>query len=602
MPNLTQAKKNDVTYNIKDATARQDISDLKSALSDIDRNVQSGGNLIISTAWTNGAYHDTTGEFIPNLTSRVVSKKFAVYKDCNLVVSIPENYRFKVCKWDLEGRFIDTGTWYSSTSYHCTRDYIVSIMVLSNGSGDIDPGAFSASVLIRPLRVINDALMNSLNRFVAYIPRTNIDGVSLFLENGVLQYEGTASAVTYKDLLSSFNSLPENIDAGSSYYLSYNTPHPEYTKLVVYFNHGSGWVKEYDRLTGINKITIPSTAIGMLIRVYFGTGITYPRTYVPVTLSEQPSNRDLMYTITHSGGSENGNSVQVRFLEQRGTGDCAVLRYADGTVLVIDFGYPDTAAQVIENRWAEAVSELDITHIDYAIISHYHGDHCGLLTEGVVDSLIDGQTTFFLPAPFTQEQLSALQTYDQRASDRVYETYIAATGKITAKGCHVVYPTEGEEFEIGGSLVKFWNTDHTAYLNRIVAGTLLDYNPCSICNYITIGSIRMAFTGDISNEVLTDYIGRVLPSQIFKVNHHCTGYDAIPKFMSGLMPELAITECGDTLVGSVKTSTQHSWFELNNVPNIPTGLNKKTLSLTVTSNGYIWNTPCRRLIVADEEE
>lgn len=589
--------------HVKRVYIGDELDERTKAVEEVNRAALQLGEDELMPEWENGAYNDTTGAFI-STTERVVTKKFKVYKGNSITAVVPSGFQFKVCKWNASGVFIDTGGWLASgVSYYCNQDLIVSIMATNDST--VSPSSFTGKVYIDSRDYRNMVRMNSVNRQWGYIAtNTQLNGITIELKNGLLKLAGEAEATTYWDIISDLNALPYGVAPSESYYVSFDSPFAEdKVYLTIYYNYGSGWVKKHDYLTGLNKITVPANAVGMLVRLYVANGTKFTGTQlINFTISEQPSNRDLMKKI-NSSGSMAEDYMQMRFLEQRNVGDCTVIKYKDGTVMVIDFGYPDPQGQIIESRWESVVSELEISHIDYAIISHYHSDHTGMLIEGTMDSYIDSNTTFFLPQPFTAAQLEGLAAYDVAASDSVCTTYANAIAKIDAKNCIKVYPTENQEFNIGGSIVRFWNTDHTSYLNRIVAGTLLDYNPCSICNYITMGSVRVAFTGDISNEVMEDYKDSVLPSQIFKVNHHCNGYVAVPRFMNSLMPDLAVTMISKSLVaGYVDVSGQQEWFEDNFVPNVITGVNEKTLSLLVSTGGYVWDTSCRKHIIADDEE
>lgn len=578
------------------------VTNAAGGVSDINGYLFSGGDYHLTPDWINGAYNDSTGAFI-SLDTRVVSRQFSVYKGNRVWADLPSGFTFKVCKWTHSGTFIDNGQWFGSgAAWIATADMTISIMATDDST--VDPSTFSGTITVDTWDKINTMRMNSRNLIDAYIEaNTVVNGITIEYWQGLLKLGGTATQTTYWDLLSSLNTLPYGIGKNQDYYLSFDSP-LEQVYITIYFNQGSGWVKKYDNLRGLNKISVPDNAIGMLVRLYVTSGTIIPRnSQIYLTLGENPSNRDLMKEIDNSGGGGNENSMQVRFLEQRGTGDCTVIKFEDGTTLMVDFGYWDAGQGVLEARFQEVLSELRITHIDYAIISHFHSDHCGLLMEGVMDSLMNGQTTVYMPAPFTSAQLAGIQAYDEAAHDGVYDTYTATTTKLNVLGCTKVYPQEGQQVNIGGAIVRFWNTDHTAYLNRIIAGTLLDYNYCSLCNFLTLGTVRIAFTGDASPEVLDDCKAQLYPSQILKVNHHCAGYAAAGNdVMNRLMPQIAVTLCGDTMVEStVKISGQQAWFEANNVPNILTGLNQKTLSMLVTTGGYVWNTPCRKYIVADEE-
>ena len=362
---------------------------------------------------------------------------------------------------------------------------------------------------------------------------------------------------------------------------------------------GSGLSIRYDKLVGINKIHIPTGTTAILVRLYVKANVTFNNTKYVLTLSEALSNKVLEKA-----------SADFRFLLAFGTGDCTIIKFNDGKVLVIDFGLAEKQ-HTLHRSWKRAVTELGITHIDYAIISHYHGDHVGLLIdENTTDAdyvditnYIDSSTTFFLPNghPFTQEELDALAWVDEMAGDRIISNYTKVMAFLNNQGCKIVYPSENEKWNIGGAEILFWNADQAYIMNQFIAHTMYDYNNASLCNYIRFGDYRICFSGDIGLPVMEHYEKTVLSSQIFKVNHHSVGYDVVPLFLNSLMPKLDIAMLGTALAETLlPTNPNQIWCEKNNVPNVVTGVNDKNISLRVSESGYIFTTACRKLICNEE--
>lgn len=297
--------------------------------------------------------------------------------------------------------------------------------------------------------------------------------------------------------------------------------------------------------------------------------------------------------------SELDVSAEIVFLEAFGTGDCTIIKFKDGTNLVIDFGLNE-AQETLQRNWDRAITALGITHIDHAIISHYHGDHVGMLLYGIND-LIDSNTTFYTASPYTTADLEGLTWMDSMSGDHVVQNYTQVTEILTNAGVKRVYPTENQIFDIGGSKVRFWNCNHREWLDMFINHTMYDYNHCSLCNYITIGSQRICFSGDVGVLVMENYKKTVLQSQIFKVNHHCVGYDVVPLFLNSLMPDLCVSMIGYNLaIGMLGTSKMQEWCESNYVPNVVTGINQHNVQLFVDGGGYRFENTNRKLICADE--
>lgn len=291
--------------------------------------------------------------------------------------------------------------------------------------------------------------------------------------------------------------------------------------------------------------------------------------------------------------------AKMYFLEAFGTGDSTIIKFYDGTTLVIDFGLYEQQ-ETLQNNWSRAISELGITHIDYGIISHYHGDHIGMLLSDDIGNLIDSNTTFFTAEPYTAEELEGLAWMDSMSGDHVVQNYTDVTQVLTTLGVKRVYPTENQKFIIGDCELQFWNCDHSEWLEMFIDHTMYDYNHCSLCNYITIGSQRICFSGDIGGLVMDKYKKTVLQSQILKVNHHCIGYDVVPLFINSVIPEMCITMIGYNLSTTLNTSPMQLWCEENFVPNVVTGTNQHNVKLFVDDGGYKFINSNRKLICADE--
>ena len=427
-------------------------------------------------------------------------------------------------------------------------------------------------------------LMNSWNDFSINYPATTKNGVTVSVTDGTLTATGTLTGSTYWDVYAG-TLAGAGLVAGKTYYADFGL-HGKHVDgyITMYTNSGSGYNLLLDVPVGIVKTTIPANTQSILLR-YFAPDSVPVNFSHKIIFSEALSNSVLT------------NSAEMRFLRAWGTGDCTIIKFANGETLVIDFGLNEQQG-TLQASWQSAISEMKITHIDYAIISHYHGDHIGMLLAGVGD-LIDSNTVFFTAPLYTTEQLEGLAWMDSMSGDTVVQNYTDVQTVLNNAGVKRVYPTEGETVCIGNALVQFWNCNHTEYLNQYIAHTMYDYNPCSLCNYITIGTQRVCFSGDISEAVMTKYQTSVLPSQIFKVNHHSVGYAVVPLFLNSLMPDLDVTMLGHSF-NALNVSQNQIWCEENCVPTVITGVNEKTLILKVTDNGYSWQNSVRKLVRADE--
>lgn len=574
-------------------------------------NVVFSGSDKFKPIWHVGALDGTTHEPNTAVSYRAYTGKFRTYGDRIIYSGIPAGVKLFAMFYNEDGTFNSwSNVWGGDGVLGINNCPYVALMARydpedATATMDVDDLApievqnyayvlqqidgIKSDALSRNAYVDNQLeLMNSVNVFRKAYTATATDVTYTATGNGYIKLNGSAAADRYFDiaLLADMD-----IDKGEDYYLYYGCENDNISYVRIYFDTGGGLYNAYSMCTGMNKITIPANATQMLMRLFVKSGNSFSNKEYKLTLSKAKSNADL-----------NQKSVQIRFLGAFGTGDCTLMKFEDGTTMAIDFGL-DEAQMTLPNNWTRAVADLGITHLDYAVISHFHVDHVGMLLHGI-DSLLDSDTTFFLPNghAYTSAELAALGWIDTQANTTIVQDYTDVMDVITNNGCQVVYPAENSIYMIGKCPVQFFNSDDSWIMSEYLAHTNYDYNESSMCCYITVGSQRICFSGDIGDLALDRYKLTVLASQIFKVNHHCVGYNVIPLFMNSLMPDLCVTMIGQALaISRLGSSAMQAWCEDNYVPNVVTGINGNyNLSLYVNEGGYSWNNACRKLICSDE--
>jgi len=586
----------DRTLTQENAAAPADlVGDLKESFNDFTL-----GKVLLE--FESGSYADADGTTKTNSVARIRNKEPISLKLFS-TITLPDGFDEWIFELDSEKTLIRSymRTWIvgtiSNEVFGANTEYInVAIRKTSTPTADISSevktiNSDTVVVSNNTGRIdLLDSQLRLLNSYNSFIPPTSTktsNGITFNVNNGVLTAIGTATSDAYVDILST--SLPAaGLKAGGKYY--FNSGLKNIKKdgcILIYFNSGSGNVLKYT-FVGTQYIEIPEDCVSIIIRYYIYSG-SIINVNTTITAPEAQANKYLT------------NSAEIRFLRAYNIGDSTLIKFRNGETLVIDFGL-DEPQGTLQSSWNAAILELNIKHIDYAIISHYHSDHVGMLLAGI-NSLIDSNTTFFLPNghAFTAEELEALAWVDEQADDNIVSNYNSVMSVLNTAGCKLVYPSENDTWIIGNAEVKFWNADMSSYMAEYIAHTAYDYNDCSLCNYLTIGSQRIAFTSDASKKVCEKYKTSVLPCQILKVMHHAVGYDVVPLFMNSIMPKTCVTMIGNSLARSrFGTSEFQLWCENNFVPNVVTGINEKTLSLKITDKDYLWNTSCRRCINADE--
>ena len=218
--------------------------------------------------------------------------------------------------------------------------------------------------------------------------------------------------------------------------------------------------------------------------------------------------------------------LRLHFLDV-GQGDCTLVEFQDGEVLVIDAG--DGAFQT-ENKLIRYIKGLAPKSLSM-LLTHADSDHLGGFK-----SLLEvfGTKEFYLPA------LSS-DTAD-------YGTLLAA---IEKSGC------EKAALSRYDTIVK-----EGAYLICLSPYSFgeTDENDSSAVLYLDCGGVNAVFCGDISSareKLLTreyaldetlfdsgDYKVRLDGVKLLKVAHHGSAYSSSEEWLSLLRPETSIISCG----------------------------------------------------------
>lgn len=200
-----------------------------------------------------------------------------------------------------------------------------------------------------------------------------------------------------------------------------------------------------------------------------------------------------------------------------GQGDAAVVRFPTGETVVIDGGPGDQAHKLMAK-----LDEYGVTSIDLMIASHPHSDH------------IDGLTAILRSMPVAEVWHNGLEHATPSAQE-----FQKAMKESSAK---IVVARKGRSMAFDGGRI-----DVLAPIDPLLRGTTSDANNNSIVARVTLGGVRLLFTGDMQEEQRRQaYLARAdLRADVLKVAHHGSADGTDSAFLRRVRPKLAVISCGD---------------------------------------------------------
>ncbi len=203
-----------------------------------------------------------------------------------------------------------------------------------------------------------------------------------------------------------------------------------------------------------------------------------------------------------------------------GQGDSEYIELPNGRNVLIDGG-PNPTAPL-----AQFLTQHNVTHIDYVVLTHPHLDHYSGL--GYVFS-----------------HLKVDNFYDTREDNTGSSSAKVLRDKITSLGVNVVYPAAGDslDWDPGEVQVKVFNACSTP--GGSASGPVL--NDCSIVLKVTYQNTSILYTGDMQSDSeakLVAAYGSQLKSDVLKVGHHGSNTATSVDFLNVVKPKYAYIEVG----------------------------------------------------------
>ena len=252
---------------------------------------------------------------------------------------------------------------------------------------------------------------------------------------------------------------------------------------------------------------------------------------------------------------ESAKALQIYFVDVEG-GQATLLVTPEGKSLLIDTGWPDSNGRDAD-RIVAAAKLAGIGQLDFVLLTHYHMDHAGGITE--LAAQIPIRTV--IDHGENREAQNA-------ATEKVWEDYQRLLAKekfkrIVAKPGERL-PLEGISTEVissDGVLVEKplseGGGDNTACKSSKQYPPDRTENARSLGVLFTFGKLRILDLGDLTSDKEVQLVcpeNKLGKIDIYVVSHHGSVTSNSPVFLNAIAPRVAIMDNG-----AAKGGTPSSW-------------------------------------------
>ncbi len=262
----------------------------------------------------------------------------------------------------------------------------------------------------------------------------------------------------------------------------------------------------------------------------------------------------LLICITTASFAQDKGKLRIYFIDVEG-GQATLFVTPSGESLLIDTGWPDNNGRDAD-RIAAAAKKASISKIDYVLITHFHTDHVGGVSQLVaripVGTFIDHGPNRETSDPATEQGYEA---YQKLLATGKYKHIVPKPGDtlpikglkalvISADGNLIDHPLPG-----GGEANTFCKTSETRPADQTE-------NARSLGVLITFGKLRILDLGDLTwdkeTQLMcpTNKLGHV---NILVVSHHGLYQSSGPALVDAIRPQVAIMDNGARKGGSKAT-------------------------------------------------
>ena len=210
------------------------------------------------------------------------------------------------------------------------------------------------------------------------------------------------------------------------------------------------------------------------------------------------------------------DALTVRFIDA-GQGDCELLTFPDGTVMLIDGG-----DRFCSNYIVDYLEDCGVEKIDFLVATHPHADHIG----GLDDVLESIPVSEVIMPKISESDIPTTQTY---------EDFLMA---VKNSGCKVTAAKQG---------ISVYEGENTSIkLLAPCEDNYSDLNGYSAVVKVEYGEKFFLFTGDADKESEEEMLltGDDLNADVLKVGHHGSSTSTTDEFLDAVNPDYAVISVG----------------------------------------------------------
>lgn len=259
---------------------------------------------------------------------------------------------------------------------------------------------------------------------------------------------------------------------------------------------------------------------------------------------------------------ENGKGLQIYFVDVEG-GQATLFVTPEGKSLLIDTGWPDNNGRDAD-RIMTAAKLAGLKQIDFLLLTHYHMDHAGGITQLAAE----------IPIRTVIDHGENRDPKDE-ATEQVWEDYQKLVTKekltrIIAKPGDIL-PLEGMEARVissDGELIEkpLNGGGKNAACNSERRPADQSENGRSLGVLITFGNLRILDLGDLTSDKeaqLVCPVNKLGEVDIYVVSHHGLATSNSREFLNSIAPRVAIMDNGAS-----KGGAPSSWEAVKKSPRL----------------------------------